>query len=146
MKTIALRFAENFAPKAGTIAEHERLISSNGYVWYGKLGSAVSTSVINEILLNDSPRILLIHSGKAIRFWAFVESIQNETPDKQFIPEYYRERTQDFKTWFKVIRFEVAPSDVLSKCIVSSSKRPLSEVSRSSMNPYFIIETEGLTK
>lgn len=36
MKTIALRFADNIAPKEGTIAEHEKIIDELGYVWYGK--------------------------------------------------------------------------------------------------------------
>ena len=142
MKTIALRFADNFAPKEGTIAAHENLIRQNGFVWYGKLGSVVSKKAIHDILENDNPKILLIHSGKGDRYWAYVEAIQHEMPDKEFFPEYYRERTENFKTWFKVKKFEVAPKKVLSTCRVSSSQRPLSEVSRSSMNPYFIIDVE----
>ena len=30
MLTVALRFAENFAPKTGTIAEHEKILSQYG--------------------------------------------------------------------------------------------------------------------
>jgi len=114
----------------------------NGFVWYGKLGSAVSKKVIDEILQNRSPKILLIHSGKSGRYWAYVERIQHEIPEGKYIPEYYRENAGNFKTWFKVIRFEPAPNNVLSTCKVASSQRPLSEVSRSSMSPYFIIEVE----
>ena len=143
MRTVALRFADYFAPEEGTIAAHEKLIHKNGFVWYGKLGLAVSNKVINEILTNDNPRILLIHSGKAGRYWAYVETIQSDMPEKELIPEYYRENAENFKTWFKVIKFEPAPSNVLALCKVASSQRLLSEVSRSSMSPYFIIETEG---
>lgn len=142
MKTVALRFADNFAPDEGTIAAHEEIIESNGYVWYGKLGSAVSKKVIDEILQNNHPKILLIHSGKTGRYWAHIDKIQHEIPDRKFIPKYYRENAGNFKTWFKVVRFEAAPSNVLSKCKVASSQRPLSEVSKSSMSPYFIIEVE----
>ena len=42
MKTIALRFADNIAPKDGTIAEHEKIIERYGFVWYGKFGARVS--------------------------------------------------------------------------------------------------------
>lgn len=142
MKTVALRFADNFAPDAGTIAAHNEMIEKLGFVWYGKLGAAVSKKVIDEIMKNEKPRILLIHSGKADRYWAYVGKIQHELPDRHQIPEYYRDNAGIFKTWFKVIRIEAAPSNVLSKCKVASSSRPLSEVSKSSMSPYFIINVE----
>lgn len=142
MKTIALRFADNFAPDTGTIVAHNDVINKYGYAWYGKLGSAVSQKIIDEILKNENPRILLIHSGKSDRYWAYVEKIQHELPSKKQIPSYYRDNAGIFKTWFKVTRIETAPSNVLSSCKVASSKRPLSEVSRSSMSPYFIIDVE----
>lgn len=145
MKTVALRFANNFAPDEGTIAAHEEIIESNGYVWYGKMGSAVSKKVIDEILQNNHPKILLIHSGKTGRYWAYIDKIQHELPDRRFIPKYYRENAGNFKTWFKVVRIEAAPNNVLSKCKVASSGRPLSEVSKSSMSPYFIINVEDET-
>ena len=64
--TIALRFADTFAPIEGTILAHRNLISEIGFVWYGKLGTAVSGKVVNKILSNAIPRILLIHSGKLV--------------------------------------------------------------------------------
>ena len=137
MKTIALRFADTFAPNEGTIAAHKKLIDINGFVWYGKLGSAVSKKVINEILQNDNPKILLIHSGKSGRYWVYIEHAQHEIPEKEYIPEYYREKAGNFKTWFKVRKFESAPNNILSICKVASSQRPLSEVSKCSMSPYF---------
>lgn len=142
MKTVALRFSDNFAPDEGTILAHDEVISQYGYVWYGKLGSSVSRKVIDDIFKNDEPKILLIHSGRADRYWAYIEKIQHEMPNKKQIPSYYRENAGIFKTWFKVVRFENAPNNVLSRCKVASSNRPLSEVSKSSMSPYFIINVE----
>ena len=140
MKTIALRFADGFAPAEGTIAAHQSIIDQYGFVWYGKLGNRVSTAVIKSILGNDIPRILLIHSGAVERYWAYVDKIQIEQPPKDRIPLYYRDRADDFKTWFRVIRFENAPRDILSKCTVASSGVSLSLASRHSMSPYFIID------
>ena len=142
MKTVALRFADSFAPEEGTISAHRKIINKYGFVWYGKLGSPVSQKVIEEVLKNDESKILLIHSGKTDRYWAYVEEIQHNMPEKEFIPEYYRDNASNFKTWFKVIKFENAQKSVLSLCKVASSRRPLTEVSKSSMNPYFIIEVE----
>lgn len=140
--TVALRFADTFAPAEGTIQAHQELMDEKGFVWYGKLGAAVSSKVSSKILSNEVPRILLIHSGKTGRYWAYVEKIQYDIPPKHEIPAYYRENAGVFKTWFKVTRIEEASKEILRACTVASSNRPLSEVSKSSMSPYFIINVE----
>lgn len=140
MKTIALRFGEHFSPDCGTIAAHQQLIDKLGYVWYGKMGNPVAARIVEELQEQEDTKILLINSGKADRYWAHVSEIIKETPPLEGIPEYYRDLTEKFKTWFKVTRFEQAPRDIMSKCFVSSSGNALGEVSRHSMSPYFIIE------
>ena len=140
LRTIALRFSNSFAPDEGTIRAHEAVISERGYVWYGKLGSKVSIHAKNDIFDNEDPRILLIHSGATSRYWAHIDTIQYETPPIEEIPFYYRHRAKVFSTWFRVLRFEEAPRDILSHCFVASSGASLSIASRHSMSPYFIID------
>ncbi|HUM83074.1 MAG TPA: hypothetical protein PLN48_04765 [Lachnospiraceae bacterium] len=139
MKTVALRFSNKFAPECGTIEAHNELIQKNGYVWYGKLGNKIAASVFLEILDNDNPRILLIHSGATNRYWAYIDQIQHEIPEKSDIPAYYRDDAEKFKTWFRVIRFENAPRDIMAKCTVASSGQELGIASKHSMSPYFKI-------
>lgn len=143
MRTVALRFAENFAPDCGTIVAHQGLIDKLGHVWYGKLGTPVSFKTAGEILDNDDPRFLLIHSGGQNRWWVHIEKIQRETPPLEEIPEYYRNSAEDFGCWLKVKRFEPADKTVMSQCVVASSGKVLSSASRHSMSPYFIIEFSG---
>lgn len=145
MKTIALRFAENFAPPEGTIAAHQQIIEEHGYVWYGKLGSPVSESISAEILKEPTPRILLIHSGGQQRYWAYVSAIQREMPSLCCVPQYYRHMAEDIGCWFKVSSFERAEDSVMSHCFVISSGKRLTEASRHSMSPYFIIRYEEET-
>lgn len=140
MRTVALRFAENFAPECGTIAAHLLVVANLGYVWYGKLGSAISFKIAGEILGSDDPKILLIHSGGQDRWWAHIEKIQRETPPLEEIPDYYRKSADDFGCWFKVKSFEPASKSVMSQCVVVSSGKVLSSASRHSMSPYFIID------
>lgn len=140
MKTIALRFGEHFSPDCGTIAAHQQLIDKLGYVWYGKMGNPVAARIVNELKEQKDTKILLIRSGKADRYWAHVSEITRETPPIDGIPEYYRNLTERFKTWFKVTEFEPAPRDIMSKCFVASSGNSLGGVSQHSMSPYFIIE------
>ena len=141
MKTIALRFSNNFAPASGTIAEHQKIIDQIGYAWYGKLGTPISNTVINQILENDEPKVLLIHSGAIGRYWAYIDAIQKDVPNLSHVPAYYRDMAEKFNTWLRVTRFENAPKNILSQCIVVSSGATLSQASKHSMSPYFIIET-----
>lgn len=140
--TIALRFADTFAPLEGTIRAHQNMINKLGFVWYGKLGAAVSTKVSSCIMENEKSRMLLIHSGRSGRYWAYIDKIQYDTPPKDEIPEYYRDNAGVFKTWFRVVKLEEAPKNILGCCVVVSSQRSLSEVSKSSMSPYFIVKVE----
>jgi len=142
MKTISLRFSENFAPECGTIAAHQQLIDLLGYVWYGKLGTPISAKVAEEIMQNEDPMILLIHSGKQDRYWAHIKAASRVVPPLNEIPEYYRNMSEKFKCWFKVTALEKASREVLSQCYVDSSGNSLSAVSMHSMSPYFIINYE----
>ncbi len=142
MKTIALRFSDGFAPPDGTIAEHRKMIAENGFVWFGKLGARVSKAAVSSIFQNEIPQILLIHSGKTKRYWAVVQKVEYAIPPLNRIPSYYRNEADRFGTWFKISEINEASKDVLSRYIVSSSRRSLGEVSKWSMSPYFIIESE----
>ena len=95
---------------------------------------------IKKVLAEKEPRILLIHSGGTERYWAYISDIKKERPELEKIPEYYRNMASSFKTWFCVTRFEPAEKGIMSKCVVSSSKSVLSNASKHSMSPYFLIE------
>lgn len=140
MYSIALRYTENFAPEEGTIGAHQKLLDKNGFVWYGKMGSPVSDVNIKKIMLQDKPRILLIHSGGIQRYWAYISDIKKVKPQEAEFPEYYRNIADKFKTWFRVYRFEPTEKGIMSKCIVSTSKTILSFASKCSMSPFFLIE------
>lgn len=138
MKTFALRFGETFSPSCGTIAAHQRVIDQLGYVWYGKSGAAVSDQKIITMREEGTDRILLIHSGGFDRWWAYIDEISKTTP-LEGIPEYYKDKASDFKTWFKITRIIEAPRDIMGKCHVISSNSILSEASKYSMNPCFFV-------
>ena len=140
MFSIALRFAEKFSPNEGTIKAHQRMIDNIGHVWYGKMGTAVSDANIKRVLSEDNPRILLIHSGGVERYWAYISDIKKEIPELKEIPDYYRNLADSFKTWFCIKKIEPAEKTVMSKCIVFSSRAILSNASKYSMSPYFLIE------
>lgn len=139
MQTIALRYGDNIAPSGGSILAHQELIDLNGFVWWGKFGARITENTISTIMEQDSPKILLINSGKFDRYWAYIESVSYDTPKIGTSPSYYWNNHDNIKTWFKITKFETAPKDVMSKCFVTSSGKVLSDASMHSMSPYFKI-------
>ena len=143
MKTISLRYTDKFAPDNGTIGAHREIIDKKGFVWYGKMGSPISEKVSKMILENGEPCFLLIHSGSFERYWMYIDCISYKQPPANEFPSYYHDLACNFKTWFRVIRIEDAEKGVMSSCKVISSGALLSEASRHSMSPYFIIEYDN---
>lgn len=138
--TIALRFGDTLT--ADTIRLHNDVIETYNFVYYGKLGSRISSKAIDLVMGNKTPKILLIHSGKQDRYWAYIEEITYDIPDAKYIPSYYGDKKEKFSTWFKVVKIVDAPRDIIKHCTIKSSNRPLSEISKASMSPYFMIEVD----
>lgn len=144
MKTIALRFSDNYAPTEGMIYHHQKIIDEYGFCWYGKFGSSISRKIIEEQLKLENPKILLIKSGSSERYWIhFSEYKDKEVPEAKYIPLYYRNQINKIKSWIKVTKFEKADKNVMSKCFVISTGDCLSNASKHCMNPYFKIEYRG---
>lgn len=140
MRTIALRFADNYAPKEGTIKLHQEIINNNGYVWYGKFGNSISQKNIDMLLDMKDKKFLLIKSGGQERYWAHFTDIKKEEINVDAIPKYYRNDKAHIKCWFKITKFEKADPKVMSKCFVASNGSLLSNTSKYSMSPYFVID------
>lgn len=138
VKTIVLRFSDNFAPKSGTIAEHEKIINRSGFVWYGKLGNRISPKVFESILNNGPAKILMIKASSSERYWATLEEVSYER--QSLHPEYYGFETTRMNTWLKITKFETAESDILEKCIILSTGNKLSDIYKKSMGSYFNVE------
>ena len=142
MRTIALRFADNYAPAEGTIKLHEDVINEFGYVWYGKFGNSISQKNIDMLLDMKDKKFLLIKSGGQERYWAHFTDIKKEEINVDAIPKYYRNDKAHIKCWFKITKFEKADSKVMSKCLVALNGSLLSNTSKYSMSPYFVINYE----
>lgn len=104
------------------------------------MGPPVSEKNIQMLMGQDEIKVLLIHSGKTDRYWATVEKIVKKQSQYDEFPSYYHNVADKFKTWFKIVKIEEAPKNVMGKCKVASSGATLGEASKHSMSPYFIIE------
>jgi hypothetical protein len=68
MKTLALRFGEHFAPKFVTIAAHQEVTNRLSYVWYGKLGAAVTHKLLAKSKNRKNLRFCLLIVERADRY------------------------------------------------------------------------------
>lgn len=144
MKTIAIRYSDKIAPQNGTLFEHAQLIHQNGFVWFGKMGTPVSDKTCKSVMAARKPHILLINNGKKLYHWAIIDKIQKDTPPLDYVPSYYRNKAEVIGTWFKILKFEKAETDILTKCTMSAYGATLLTVfSRKSMNSYFVINYDN---
>lgn len=141
MRTIAIRFNNNFAPPEGTISAHESILQECGYVWYGKIGKNISNNNIQNIMESPQKRILLINTTQKECYWAYINDIRTDI-DVDEIPPYYRDKKKDIGTWFRIMKFEKHDLSLLKDMRVISSGKLLSEAIAHSMSPMFAIESE----
>ena len=66
MKVLSLRYGENFAPPCGTMSAHKSLISTYGFVWYGKFGCPISKKVVTQVM-NEKPAEHRKDTGQKLR-------------------------------------------------------------------------------
>ena len=59
MKTIALRYSDNYAPEEGMLYHHKQIIEKYGYVWYGKFGNRISKEIIEEQMKSNDPKFFV---------------------------------------------------------------------------------------
>ena len=140
MRTIALRFSDTFAPKTGTIREHNKIIGECGYVWYGKIGSKISPKIFDEILSNGPVKILMIKASSPDRYWATLEDVSYK--EQKPHPKYYGIEASYMKTWLKITKIDEAPENILERCFIPSTGNRLSDIYKRSMGAHFNIEVK----
>lgn len=146
-KAIAVRYGEHFSPAGGTIAAHEEVLKSQGFVWFGKMGAAVAhprVAELNAQIAAGTPTFLVLVRARAdgrIVHACRIDSVTRERPgrsEERCIPEYYRKR-EDVGAWFKVVAINRVDSSLLSQLTVSSSLLPLPQVLSTSVASFFYV-------
>ena len=141
-KVLIIRYGK----KADCIERHEEVINELGYCWFGKIGVVPSSKVINAILSEDEPRIVLYSQGKG--FVAAVEGVEYEKPTLGY-PDYYQRELYDElvfpKCYFKITSIRKLSSEEMAKLKIVSSGNSAVETLNSSMSSFFYAEY-GKTK
>lgn len=138
-KSVIIRYGTNIIPDC--IEKHVETIKDNGYCWFGKIGVVPSKKVMDAVLAEDTPIIVLYSKGTA--YIAALEEISQERPDKGY-PEYYQaelfEKLIYPKSYYKFTSINKMKKEDMEKLrVVSSGSDAISTLNRS-MSSFFYVE------
>ena len=141
-KLLILRYGK----KRDCIELHQDVIEKYGYCWFGKIGVVPSSKVIESVMKEKNPSIILFSQGDG--YVAHLEEIVFEKP-AEGIPEYYDEELYAANifpnSYYKLTSIQILSRADLEKLkIVSSGNRAIDTLNRS-MSSFFFAEN-GKTK
>ena len=146
---LVVRFSDHMFGIGDVIAKHNEIVSRNGYVWFGKLGTTISTSRIETLNLQVSqpiPTFIYLVKGnrrKSTAYRAQLIEIAKELSESETknVPVYYTEKdlVQYMKTWFKI--GQIAPIDMseMGNLRALNSVFPIQETLVRSSSGYFLV-------
>jgi hypothetical protein len=140
-KSVIIRYGKNII--SDCIEKHMETIKENGYCWFGKIGVVPSKKVMDAVLAEDTPIVVLYSNGLA--YIAALEEISLKQPDKGY-PEYYQaelfEKLIYPKSYYKFTSIKKMTKEDLDKLrVVSSGSYAITTLSRS-MSSFFYVEYE----
>ncbi|MDD6516226.1 MAG: hypothetical protein PUG45_12620 [bacterium] len=136
-KVLIIRYGK----KPDCIEKHCDVLTDNGYCWFGKIGVVPSKKVVDAILAEEFPKIVLYSQGKG--YVADVTEIAYEKPVEGY-PQYYQEELFDElvfpKSYFKLISIKHLSGEELSNLTIVSSGSSAIETLNRSMSSFFFAE------
>lgn len=142
---LIIKYSLDIEPEC--IEKHKEVIDKEGYCWFAKVGRCPSPYILNDVLSEETPKILLYAKGK-VHLCDF-ETYTKDKP-KKGMPEYYE--TELFRNmiypdmYFKITSIEEMNINELSKYHVCSSGKSLSESMPRCMSSFILAEYPDPTK
>ena len=114
-------------PSIDSIGLHLKIIESNGFCWFGKIGK--NTAPISVITIaNKLPAEVILYS-KSNAYRCICTDIQYKKPSEKAYPLYYediwKENNEAMSIFFKFISIKKMKTAELEKYIVESNKNNL---------------------
>jgi hypothetical protein len=152
---LLLRFSDTLLKEGDTIGEHNQVVSREGAVWFGKMGSPVSQhhiDLFNKQVEDGIPTYVYLVKGnrrKSIAYRCRLIAAARSLPEneKHLMPSYYNDLdlTKYMKFWVKLSDLIPISFDDLSKMRVASSVLPIREtLIKSATGHFFLVENKGL--
>lgn len=130
-------FLKNEDKISPTIKEHQQVIDSKGYTWFGKVGKPINKTYVPyvkaKIENNEKVDVYFLKQSNN-KFEVYKSHIldltredMRQTKEYKFIPEYYRDKEFAFGFWIKINSIEKLSTKILHKLIVCSSRSMVSD-------------------
>jgi hypothetical protein len=146
---VLLRFSDMLVPGGGTIASHQKVLSKEGGVWFGKAGKPLAHRHIQQINSQCKDHIAsflyLVQrvAGQYELYKGTVLTMSRSLPEgeQQFVPSYYKELylLHDVRYWTKLSKLTKAPPQELEKLVLVNSGMPARLSLMQSMAGLFLV-------
>lgn len=121
------------------IEEHTKLINKIGYVWFAKIGNKPASKIIQKMMDDETPYLLLKDPQNAY-VAEFIEFSEVEPSEGEY-PEYYKTEispSRKISVWFKLTSIKrVEDLMILNNVVLKSSRSPILETTKKSMASHF---------
>lgn len=147
---LLIRFSDNLFAVGDAIAKHQEVILQNGSVWFGKLGTPIGQTAIDNFISQIEkgiPTYLYLVKGnrrKSTFYKAKIITLSGDFPkkEKDGIPPYYFDKkiVKQMKSWVKITDIQPLESGEVKSLRVKSSVLDIEEtLFRSSAGLFYVV-------
>lgn len=135
-KVLVIRYGANIV--VDCIERHMEVVDEYGFCWFGKIGTSPSMKVLDAVLTEEEPTIILYSKGVAYKA-SLIEVLKNKPAEAY--PSYYNEylyaKEVHPSTYFKIKDLRKMDVNELEEYSVASSGNRLLSTLYSSMSSFF---------
>lgn len=143
---LKLKFVDEDFEVADAVEAHNQIARDHGCCWLGKFGSPFSKKlndlISSEIEATRRPKLYLYYGPDGDRryYAAEIKTIGRDiTPDTHLYPDYYEKFRRDVLQWFKISELQLVSEVEVSRLVVASNKKPVSEVAPRCMSSHLVV-------
>ncbi len=135
------------------IAEHNKVISKNGYSWMLKAGKKSSTDKIDRVLADGGYLILKspIKEGNNYYVAIFDSFVENNPDDKNGYPEYYKYFMDDMYDalayqWFRIRGIYRMDASQADKIVLQTNNKRIPEVLETTRTAVMFVQSTDIIR
>jgi hypothetical protein len=146
---LVIRFSDNLFGIGDVVSKHNEVVDKHGYVWFGKIGTTLSSTRIDALnkQVNDGiPTFIYLVKGnrkKSTAYRAKLLFVSKELPkaEAKKIPSYYsrKDLCQYMKAWIKVGEISEVEMSSMKNLKAINSIYPIQETLVRSSSGYFLV-------
>lgn len=135
---LVLKYNTTIEPQC--IELHQEIIKKDGFCWFGKVGKYPSKIILEKVLSEDNPILILFAKNKA--HICSLEGV-SFSKEKDSVPLYYEEKYIVPDIYFKLRSIEPMDISLVSDAVVCSSGKKLKDSLFRTMASFTLYQMAG---